>query len=180
MFLSAPSRMAVESQCLHLSLWMSSLVVVSALHPSASPSPHVLNGVTNQFVCRQVVRQWVDGGVGFCPLVESAQLLTFGCDLSHVSSSAISADGSGSLVVPPLVPRFQSVVPTTYEVTRVPKIWQPRHCGCLLTFLPSLRPHRCPPLASDLSGMWPWPTFLVRVRSWPDRLREYTDSAKEA
>ena len=45
---------------------------------------------------------------------------------------------------------------------------------------PSLRPHRCSPLASDLSGMRPWSTFLVPVRSWPDRLREYTDNTKEA
>ena len=177
-FLSAPSRLTVESQCLHLSLWMSSLVVVSALHPPASPSPHVLTEVSYLLLGKSMrlsARR---------PLVESAQLLTVACDLSRVSSSAISADGCGSLVRPPLVPRFQSVAPTTYEVIPCPKDLATKALLLSPDFSVSghhsLRPHRCPPLASDLSGMRPWSTFLVRVRSCPDRLREYTDNAKEA
>ena len=73
----------------------------------------------------------------------SAQLLTVGWDLSRVSSSAV-ADGSGGLVLPPLVP-----LPT-----HVAEIWPPTHHGCLLapsvSGHPSLRPQKCSPLASGL------------------------------
>ena len=157
-FLSAPSRLTVESQCLHLSLWMSSLVVVSALHPPASPSPHVLTEVSYLLLGKSMrlsARR---------PLVESAQLLTVACDLSRVSSSAISADGCGSLVRPSLVPRFQSVAPTTYEVTRVPMIWQPRHCGCLMTLL-CLVTLRC-----DHTGVHHWPQTCLACGLGPHSL----------
>ena len=83
---------------------MSSQVPSSALQPLARPPLVLIVASSLLGACKYVVLHWVDGGVGFCPTVDFAQLLTIACDLSRVSSSALSADGCGGLVLPPLVP----------------------------------------------------------------------------
>ena len=94
---------------------MNSEVPVSALHPLACPSPLALS-VASCLLLGKPMRllHWVDGGVGFCPMVDLC--------LSRVSSPAVSANGTKV---------WSFDVGPTFPV--VPEIWPPTHCGCLLT-----------------------------------------------